>query len=314
VKEKREKRLYGMLIALLLFALLLTAVLWDRGRFSVPPTSGWDGEPSPVLTPVPTVTPLPQTANYPREMRYNEATAALRDEIVRRFVSDGVEGMAAIRETLADYQRLDRGMAALWAQILDYWAALNTDLHLYYDELPDGLPTDDRLCLVVLGYALESNGGMAEELVQRCTVALAGAEKYPNAYVLVTGGPTAFMSGNTEAGCMAAWLAAHGVAKERLIIEDQALTTAQNAFYGAKLLSRFPQVDSLAIITSDYHIAVGSLMFEAEALAEEYERGEKPFSVVANAACAYPTKAGTQGISVQSTFLRSLMNPTARYQ
>lgn len=310
MKEKREKRLYGMLIALLLFALLLTAVLWDRGRFSVPPASGWDGEPSPV----PTVTPLPQTAGYPREMRYNEATAALRDEIVRRFVSDGVEGMAAIRETLADYQRLDRGMAELWARIMDDWAVLNTDLHLYYDELPDGLPTDDSLCLVVLGYALESDGGMAEELVRRCETALDGAKKYPNAFVLVTGGPTAFMSGNTEAGCMAAWLAAHGVAEERLLIEDQALTTAQNALYGAKLLSRCPQVDSLAVITSDYHVAVGSLMFEAEALAEEYESGKKPFSVVANAACAYPGKAGTQGVSVQAAFLRSLMNPAARYR
>lgn len=313
MKGQGEKRLYGALIALLLFALLLTAV-WDRGRFSVPPISGWDGEPSPVPTPVPTVTPLPQIVNYPREMRYNEATATLRDEIIRRFVSDGVEGMADIRETLSDYQRLDRGMAALWERIMEVWTSLNTDLHLYHDELPDGLPTDDSLCLVVLGYALESDGSMAEELVQRCAVALAGAEKYPNAYVLVTGGPTAFMSGNTEAGCMAAWLAAHGVAEERLLIEDQALTTAQNALFGAKLLSRCPQVDSIAIVTSDYHVAVGSFLFEAEALAEEYESGVKPFTVVANAACAYPDKAGTQGISVQAAFLRSLMNPAARYQ
>ena len=308
MKEKKEKRLYGMLIALLLFALLLTAVLW------LPHVKKAQETPVASAVPRPTVTPLPQTANYPREMRYNETTATLRDKIIRDFVSDGVEGMDDIREILADYERLDRGMAELWTRIMDEWAALNTDLHLYYDELPDGLPTDDRLCLVVLGYALESDGGMAEELVQRCTVALAGAEKYPNAYVLVTGGPTAFLSDSTEAGCMAAWLIAHGVAEERLIVEDQALTTAQNALYGAKLLRRFPQVDSLAIITSDYHIAVGSLMFEAEALAEEYERGEKPFSVVANAACSYPTKAGTQGISVQSAFLRSLMNPTARYQ
>ena len=50
MKGQGEKRLYGVLIALLLFALLLTAVLWDRGRFSVPPASGWDGEPSPVPT------------------------------------------------------------------------------------------------------------------------------------------------------------------------------------------------------------------------------------------------------------------------
>ena len=57
MNHQGKKRLYGALLALLLVALLLTAVLWfwdrgrfswDRGRFSVPPTSGWDGEPSPV--------------------------------------------------------------------------------------------------------------------------------------------------------------------------------------------------------------------------------------------------------------------------
>jgi len=300
VNHQGKKRLYGALLALLLVALLLTAVLW-LPRAKHPQTAA-----------LPAVTPLPQTANYPREMRYNEATAALRDEIVRRFVSDGVEGMAAIRETLADFQRADSGMATLWSRIMEVWAALNTDLHLYYDELPDGLPTDDSLCLVVLGYALERDGGMAEELVRRCAVALAAARQYPNAYVLVTGGPTAFLSESTEAGRMAEWLIAHGVTEERLIVEDRALTTAQNALYGAKLLRQYPQVNSLAIVTSDYHVAVGSLVFEAEALAEEYESGEKPFSVVANAACACPDKAGTQGISVQATFLQALMNPSAR--
>lgn len=302
MNHQGEKRLYGALLALVLVALLLTAVLW-LPRAKHPQTAA-----------LPAVTPLPQTDSYPRELRYNEATAAARDAIIRRFVSDGVEGMTAIRETLADFQRADSGMAALWARIMDCWAALNTNLHISYDELPDGLPNDDSLCLVVLGYCLENDGRMAGELVRRCEVALAGARKYPNAYVLVTGGPTAFVSESTEAGCMAEWLIAHGVAPGRLLIEDRALTTAQNALYGAKLLRQLPQVDSLAIITSDYHIAVGSLVFEAEALAEEYECGAKPFSVVANAACACPGKAGSQGIAVQASFLRALMNPDARYR
>ncbi len=307
MKEQWEKCLYSMLIALLLFGLLLTAVLfWDRGRFSVPTTSDWDGEPSPV--------PLPQTTNYPREMRYNAATSAYLDEMIHRFVADDLAAVPAIRETLAAYKTMDLGMAELWERVMDYWFSLTADLHLYYDALPDGLPTDDSLCLVVLGYALESDGSMAYELLRRCEVALAAAEQYPNAYILVTGGPTAFLSEGTEAGRMADWLVEHGVAAPRLIVEDRALTTAQNALYAGALLKAYPQVDSVAMITSDYHIAVGSLMFEAEALFEEYETGEKPFSVVANAACAFPNKAGTQGLSVQASFLRSLLSPAARYR
>lgn len=313
MKKHWEKRLYFILIALLLLGLLLTAVLWfwDRGRFSVPTVSERDREPSPVPA---AVTPLPQSANYPREMRYNETTSAWLDEMIRRFVADDLEAVPAIRETLEAYKTMDRGMAELWERVMDYWFSLTADLHLYYDALPDGLPTDDSLCLVVLGYALQSDGGMADELTRRCSVALAAAEQYPNAYVLVTGGPTAFLSDSTEAGCMAEWLIGHGVAASRLIVEDRALTTAQNASYGGALLKAYPQVDYIAIVTSDYHVAVGSLMFEAEALFEEYETGEKPFTVVANAACAFPNKAGTQGLSVQAAFLRSLLSPAARYR
>lgn len=309
MKQHWEKHLYFILIALLLFGLLLTAVLW------LPGVNKTQTAPAASATEAPAAaTPLPQSANYPREMRYNETTSAYLNEMLRRFVADDLAAEPAIRETLAAYKTMDRGMAELWEQVMDYWFSLTADLHLYYDALPDGLPTDDSLCLVVLGYALESDGGMADELVRRCEVALAAAEQYPNAYILVTGGPTAFLSDSTEAGRMAEWLIEHGVAATRLIVEDRALTTAQNASFGGALLKAYPQVDSIAIVTSDYHVAVGSLMFEAESLFEAYETGEKPFAVVANAACAFPSKAGTQGLAVQASFLRSLLSPAARYR
>jgi ABC-type amino acid transport substrate-binding protein len=63
------------------------------------------------------------------------------------------------------------------------------------------------------------------------------------------------------------WLEAHGVNPSRLIVEDHSLTTAQNAIYTFNILSeRYPQVKQIALISSDYHIATGTLLFGAEAI------------------------------------------------
>lgn len=66
---------------------------------------------------------------------------------------------------------------------------------------------------------------------------------------------------------MAEWLEARGVDPSRLIVEDQSLTTAQNAIFSFDILAeKYPQVKQLAIVSSDYHIATGVLLFGAEAI------------------------------------------------
>ena len=84
---------------------------------------------------------------------------------------------------------------------------------------------------------------------------------------------------------MAEWLEAHGVDPARLIVEDRSLTTAQNAVYTLRILSeRDPQVTQIAIISSDYHIATGTLLFGAEAILRDYG-----VAVTANAAWHAPS-------------------------
>lgn len=83
---------------------------------------------------------------------------------------------------------------------------------MYNDVLPDGLPDTDELCIVVLGFQLNPDGSMRDELINRLNVALRSAEKYPNAYIVCTGGGTA--SGNasaTEAGEMATLIPVHSI-------------------------------------------------------------------------------------------------------
>ena len=114
----------------------------------------------------------------------------------------------------------------------------------------------------------------------------AASEQYPNALIVCTGGGTAADDPTaTEAGRMAEWLESQGVDPSRLIVEDHSLTTAQNAIYTFDIhTERYPQVRQIAIISSDYHIATGTLLFGAEAILRDSE-----IEVVSNAAWHAPS-------------------------
>ena len=71
------------------------------------------------------------------------------------------------------------------------WQTVNADLTIYENVLPDGLPNTDELCIVALGFQLNADGTMRDELIERLKVVLNSAEKYPNALIVCTGGGTA---------------------------------------------------------------------------------------------------------------------------
>lgn len=191
-----------------------------------------------------------------------------------------------IWDILQKMAAVDADQAAVWGNIMEDWAWVNSGMHVSENVLPDGLPEDESLCIVVLGYALAEDGTMRSELIDRLVVALASALKYPNAKIAVTGGQTSEVKGATEAGRMAAWLQKKGIEKSRIIVDDQALSTTANAQNVYKILNEsYPQVDSIAIVTSDYHIGWGSAMFTTVSnYAFGYEAGN-PIDVVAGAVC-----------------------------
>ena len=194
-----------------------------------------------------------------------DAAQALIERTVVSYAANGTRD----GEALSALASLDPSLGDKWTRIMDLWeapVAVNR-------ELPDGLPEDDSLCLVGLGFQLNPDGTMRDELVERLKVMLAASEKYPNAIIVCTGGGTAADDPTaTEAGRMAEWLEAQGVDPSRLIVEDHSLTTAQNAIYTFDILAeRYPQVKQIAIISSDYHIASGVLLFGAEAILRDNE-------------------------------------------
>ena len=184
-------------------------------------------------------------------------------------------------ELLKELENADKDQARRWKRILDCWQQSTNDMPLHDSSLPDGLDGSNALCLIVLGFQLNPDGSMQEELVGRLETALESAKKYPNAYVLCTGGGTASAApGITEADVMAQWLMKHGIAEERIIVENRSLTTSQNAIFSCQILREdYPEITQAAIISSDYHIPWGKVLFEAQSLLEDH-----PITVVSNAA------------------------------
>ena len=207
--------------------------------------------------------------------------APAQSQIERAVVSYAASGTRD-EEALSALASLDPALGEKWARIMDLWE----EPAAVHDELPDGLPDDDSLCLVALGFQLNPDGTMRNELIERLKVLLAASEKYPHALIVCTGGGTAADDPTaTEAGRMADWLISQGTDPARLIVEDRSLTTAQNAVYTFGILEEMhPQVKQIAIISSDYHIATGTLLFGAEAILRD-----SGTEVVSNAAWHAPS-------------------------
>ena len=203
---------------------------------------------------------------------------ALIERMVISYAAYGDRETQTMEALAAD----DPALAEKWNRIMDLWEAPVS----VNEALPDDLPKDDTLCLVALGFQLNPDGTMRDELIERLKVLLAASEQYPQAVVVCTGGGTAADDPTaTEAGRMAEWLYAQGVDPSRVYVEDKSVTTAQNAIFTFDILeAHCPQVQQIAVISSDYHIATGTLLFGAEAILRD-----SPVAVVSNAAWHAPS-------------------------
>lgn len=96
----------------------------------------------------------------------------------------------------------------------------------------------------------------------RLDAALAYLEENPDVPVVLTGGQ-GYGEEITEARCMYDYLTARGVDGSRLILEEQASSTAENFAYSKVLLEERgvdPATDLVAVVTNDFHIARSKLI------------------------------------------------------
>ena len=224
-----------------------------------------------------------ETGAAGREAGLNPAARELIEKILVLYGTYGAASVDRMVELLTELESVDARAAEKWTEILNIWD--HDERTVNENILPDGLPETNTLCLVALGFQLNPDGSMKDELIHRLETLKRCADKYPNALIICTGGGTARDNPSaTEAGEMAKWLRENGVEPSRIIVENQSQTTAQNAMFTMDILeNNYPEVSKLAIVSSDYHIATGELLFSAEAILRDSDT-----EVISNAAWKAP--------------------------
>lgn len=221
-------------------------------------------------------------------------------QLLRAYSGDPENASARIETLLTQLETESPAQGAMWRQIMSDWDRLNHSGFASSRALEEGLAQDDSLCIVVFGYGLNKDGSMKPELFDRLNVALQAARQYPNAYIAVTGGETAGVKGISEAAVMAIWLMNNDISEDRIILEKESLSTTENAKNTCSLLNqKYPQVKQLAVVTSDYHIALAATMLQTACTYSASMQGGREMSVVAGASCATSTPVGG-GLSTQA--------------
>lgn len=119
---------------------------------------------------------------------------------------------------------------------------------------------------VVLGYELK-DGKMTRELMGRCEAAASAARSFPSAILVCSGGATGRNNPQkyTEAGLMKAYLVQRcGIDAGRIFIDEQAMTTVENAIHTFEIL-RAQGVRTITVVTSTYHQRWGQVIYNAMA-------------------------------------------------
>ncbi len=104
--------------------------------------------------------------------------------------------------------------------------------------------------IVILGYGLKDDGTMRLILHTRVLAGLAVAQIFPQAPIIVTGGNP--RNGNTEAEQMGKMLRLYGVPRERIILEERANSTIQNAAFSVPLAKQ-AGASGIILVTSSSH-------------------------------------------------------------
>jgi uncharacterized SAM-binding protein YcdF (DUF218 family) len=115
---------------------------------------------------------------------------------------------------------------------------------------PPAVKDFSRPAVVVLGYGLDPNGTMRTILRRRVLTGLAVAQFFPQSPVIVTGGNP--QNGRTEAEQMRKMLLLFGFPDNRIIVEDKANSTVQNAQFSVPLAKQ-AGTSGIILVTSTTH-------------------------------------------------------------
>lgn len=103
--------------------------------------------------------------------------------------------------------------------------------------------------IVVFGFPAQPDGRPTPELARRIAAAALAARRWPEARLLVSGGPG--RRSPAEAAVMAQRLCAHGIAPSRIIEDTMARDTMDTVRAAARLI---PHGTAVVAVSSAYHV------------------------------------------------------------
>ena len=182
----------------------------------------------------------------------------------------------------SDIARIDADAASIGTDlafsIAEHWKKIYLDpeyrLLVWGKDDPSLIPVRGKHAFVVLGYQLQ-NGQMTDELKGRCDAAADAALAFPDSIIVCSGGATGSNNpdNNTEAGLMKRYLAeVRGIDPGRIYIDELAMTTAENALNTFGILME-QAVETMTIVTSDYHQKWGQVLYNALAAVYRADHG-----------------------------------------
>ena len=136
------------------------------------------------------------------------------------------------------------------AVLLTVTSTLTTVTPSAYAEPPAAAKDFSKPAIVILGYGLNDNGTMRTILRRRVLTGLAVAQFFPQSPIIVTGGNP--RNGRTEAGQMRNMLVLLGFPADRILVEDKASSTVQNAQFSVPLAER-AGTSGIILVTSTTH-------------------------------------------------------------
>ena len=197
------------------------------------------------------------------------------------------DSVTDIERVLVELKSVDKKKGEAWDSIMHYWLEVNSPDFTHVSEVPQGLPKDNSMSVVILGFALNDDGTMKEELLGRLQTGLAIAKEYPKSYV-------------TEGGLMGEWLLKQGLEPSRLIVENRAQDTVGNAKNTYEVLkTKYPSVKNVVLVTSDYHVPRGCILYYTKFVLEGLENNSEPLSIISNS--GYKTGSlGYESVELQA--------------
>ena len=128
----------------------------------------------------------------------------------------------------------------------------------------DTLPPEEArnqkgpVAIVALGYALNPDGSMNPIMIQRLEKLLELAKQLPDALIVVTGGVP--QNNRTEGHLMAGWLKDRGVDPSRIVEDNAARSTVENALFCSYVLAHH-RIATAVIVSSGSHVRRAQTLF-----------------------------------------------------